>query len=403
MSLPTFLQLSTLTSYPSVLLNRDDSGLAKRMPFGGAVRTRISSQCLKRHWRLAQDPHSLTKAGEDLSLAVRSREVISRRLAAPLMAEGFPMDVVNAVLASFQADLFGKKSGSGEEEESAKTKGGKKADADPNKRGEVVVLGEAELAFLLSLARDVCTQAKGDPKKAKADKLLKSRMKEFVQQGAGVDAAMFGRFLSGEPTARVTSAVHVAHALTVHAEAAETDYFTAVDDLTREEHSGSGHLGATELTSGLFYTYVVVDVPGLVENLGGGPREKWLSADRTVAARLARHLIHLVCTVTPGAKLGSTAPYARAGFVLAELGESQPRTLANAFLDPLRLDQEDILLRASQALSTHLTSLDAMYGCKESRLVASLDSAMTAPAASRMSLPELAQAVERAILTAGQS
>ena len=51
MTIPRFLQIHSLHSYPAALLNRDDSGLAKRMPFGGAVRTRISSQCLKRHWR----------------------------------------------------------------------------------------------------------------------------------------------------------------------------------------------------------------------------------------------------------------------------------------------------------------------------------------------------------------
>ena len=45
-----FLQIHTLTSYPASLLNRDDAGFAKRMPFGDATRTRISSQCLKRHW-----------------------------------------------------------------------------------------------------------------------------------------------------------------------------------------------------------------------------------------------------------------------------------------------------------------------------------------------------------------
>ena len=59
MTTPRFLQIHTLHSYPAALLNRDDSGLAKRMPFGGATRTRISSQCLKRHWRVAEDDYAL--------------------------------------------------------------------------------------------------------------------------------------------------------------------------------------------------------------------------------------------------------------------------------------------------------------------------------------------------------
>lgn len=48
-----FLQIHTLTSYHASLLNRDDAGLAKRIPFGDAPRVRVSSQCQKRHWRLA--------------------------------------------------------------------------------------------------------------------------------------------------------------------------------------------------------------------------------------------------------------------------------------------------------------------------------------------------------------
>ena len=72
MTTPRFLQLHTLHSYPAALLNRDDSGLAKRMPFGGAVRTRISSQCLKRHWRVAQDEFALKNIAGSTS-AIRSR------------------------------------------------------------------------------------------------------------------------------------------------------------------------------------------------------------------------------------------------------------------------------------------------------------------------------------------
>ena len=48
---PRFLQLHTLTGYSATLLNRDDVGRAKRLPFGGYDRIRVSSQCLKRHWR----------------------------------------------------------------------------------------------------------------------------------------------------------------------------------------------------------------------------------------------------------------------------------------------------------------------------------------------------------------
>ena len=81
MSLPRFIQIHTLHTYPAALLNRDDAGLAKRLPYGGAIRTRISSQCLKRHWRVADDAFSLAKLG--VPMATRTRyvaELIRQRL-----------------------------------------------------------------------------------------------------------------------------------------------------------------------------------------------------------------------------------------------------------------------------------------------------------------------------------
>ena len=72
-------------------------GLAKRMPFGDAVRTRISSQCLKRHWRVAQDEfaiHSIDGAAK----AVRSRNVIERTVIEPLRERnGVSEEVLKAV------------------------------------------------------------------------------------------------------------------------------------------------------------------------------------------------------------------------------------------------------------------------------------------------------------------
>ena len=44
----TFINIHTLISHPSSMMNRDDSGLQKTAVFGGTTRSRISSQCLKR-------------------------------------------------------------------------------------------------------------------------------------------------------------------------------------------------------------------------------------------------------------------------------------------------------------------------------------------------------------------
>ena len=71
-----FLQVHTLSPYTAVLLNRDDSGLAKRLPYGGTLRTRVSSQCLKRHWRFAEGPHAL-HAIDGATRSARSRDLVT--------------------------------------------------------------------------------------------------------------------------------------------------------------------------------------------------------------------------------------------------------------------------------------------------------------------------------------
>jgi CRISPR system Cascade subunit CasC len=147
-----------------------------------------------------------------------------------------------------------------------------------------------------------------------------------------------------------------------------------------------------ELTAGLFYGYVVVDVPGLVSNLEGCSAGEWQDADRTLASQVVENLLHLVATVTPGAKLGSTAPYACADLMLVEAGSRQPRSLANAYRDPARPRVEDAIAR----LSGYLGKLDGAYGCNEGRRVMSVEEC-DIPGAERLGLDDLAAWASQAV------
>src|SRR5690242_9102140 len=100
------IQIHSLTSYPAALLNRDDAGLAKRIPFGGAVRTRISSQCLKRHWRVADDAEAL-KNCVDGQLSVRSRLSFERYVYTPLVKDGVESVIAHAVTEAVMALVLG--------------------------------------------------------------------------------------------------------------------------------------------------------------------------------------------------------------------------------------------------------------------------------------------------------
>lgn len=367
---PKFVQIHTLTSYPAALLNRDDAGFAKRLPFGGSIRTRISSQCLKRHWRTFDGDGALGEL--DAPESVRSRVTFQKRVVDPLVDEGLDHELVRAVTEAFMGAILG---------ESAKAKK-KKEEKDKEaaggdlETGQITVLGEPELGFIRDQVRQVC-QSEPTPKKAAKSvkdhlgREGKANLKE-MRLGAGLGAAMFGRMVTSDVLARVDAAVHVAHAFTVHGEQSEPDYFSAVDDLKQTEGGelGSGHINSTELTSGLYYSYVVVDLGVLVSNLGGG--EELESADRTLAADALGRLIPLIATVSPGAKLGSTAPYAFAHLVAVELGSTQPRTLANAFLEPVSA-RGGLLTNTYEALAAHLEALDGMYGRTTERRLSALE------------------------------
>ena len=404
MTIPRFLQIHTLHSYPAALLNRDDSGLAKRLPFGDAVRTRISSQCLKRHWRVADDEfalHGIPGTKE----AVRSRNVVDRKVLDGVSERtGASEEVLEAVELAFQVGIYGEKGDTEEgrqplliglpEVEYLREKAIALCSAYPED-----VESAAEAATGLLVTQDQITRATGRKKtdlrnarKAAIALFGSDQLGNFeafrknTEFPGGLEGALFGRMVTSDPGANIDAAIHVAHAFTVHQEESESDYFSVVDDLQREdEDPGAAHIGDMELTAGLFYGYIVVDVPGLVSNLTGCKAEAWESADRTLAGQVVEHLVQLIATVSPGAKLGSTAPYGYADLMLIEAGSRQPRSLANAFRTPVKAQTAV----AVDTLAAHLTKLDAAYGARERRRVMAVDDCEL-PQAERLCLDDLA-------------
>lgn len=374
-----FLQIHTLHEYTASLLNRDDSGLAKRLPYGDAIRTRISSQCLKRHWRIADDPHALKNLMEEAE-SFRSRELVTKKVIVPL-EEKFPDDVLKALGTWFQYAIY-----SGNPKEKPK-KFGTAAKTDDKGSRPTLLFGAPELQWLAQEFERLAREANGDAKQAFAlgekwcdcfKDNIKVMRKNAELPAAGLTAALFGRMVTSDPAANIDAPVHVAHAFTVHAEEAESDYFTAVDDLRGpDEDSGADTIQETELTSGLYYGYAVIDLPGLVKNCGG---------DRELAAKVTHNLIYLIAEVSPGAKLGSTAPYGRAEFLLAETGDRQPRSLAAAYRKAVTNDPA----AAVAALASHLKGMDDAYATGETRRFLSLVPAEI-PAATSASLAKIAE------------
>jgi len=381
-----FLQFHTLTSYPGTLLNRDDAGFAKRLPFGGTTRIRVSSQCLKYHWRNFDGENALYRM--DVPKSLRSRETFRRRIAQPLIDDGYPERLVYAVTLAIKERVVSGDTANKRPVKDAIQAEEKKEISEALDTNQVTILGAPEMNYLRDLAADVLdsvedefsvfweqngepdSDAVGDAADAirKSD-LLKARDVKKNLKGlslaSGLDAALFGRMATSDVLARGDAAIHVAHAFTTHKGEAESDYFSAVDELRRDEpeesgEMGAGHINSQELTSGLFYSYVVIDVPLLVSNLEGCAREAWIEADHTLASSVVERFVHLMATVSPGAKLGSTAPYSYAQCMIGEAGTAQPRTLANAF--QTAVPRNDVLNSSMASLAEHIDGMNGMYG-----------------------------------------
>lgn len=373
-----FLQIHTLTSYPAALLNRDDAGLAKRIPFGNATRIRISSQCLKRHWR-----DRLSDDLPDIPDGLRTRNFFTRAILPQLLTACISEPRATRLCETLLGALI---------------EGG----TNGLEMSQPVLFGSREGDYFVQLAQQANADAANDDaavenlKRLLTDKEQKKNLAAMSKSAAGLTAALFGRFVTSDILARVDAPVHVAHAFTVHAAHTEMDYFTVVDDLNRGDETGAAHANESELGAGLFYGYVAVDLPLLVSNLAGCPREDWRTQDAAPSQRVLHCLVRAVAEQSPGAKLGATAPYSRAACVLLEAGTQQPRTLANAFLQALK-PNGDPMQKAIDALAAHLKQLDSMYGATaDTRRLATIeDAAEFAPV-----VPEPLDTATDAVLTA---
>jgi CRISPR system Cascade subunit CasC len=349
------------------------------MPFGGVLRGRVSSQCIKRHLRFAGAADATgAKANEwslqalGVAMSERTREAVERRILpqAKTMVRGTPTEAVEkAVVETLLKEVYGDKARPGT------------TDAR-----QALVFGAPEIAHIAKLAAEALGELDAKAATAKLTGFFKAERVNMnaMKLNAGLEAALFGRMVTSDPAANTDAPVHVAHALTVHPIEREMDFMAVVDDLKREDDSADAGAAGTfdaELTSGLYYNYMVVDVALLVSNLGGNSE---------LAGQVVERLIHLAAEISPGAKKGSTAPYAYAELMLVEAGNRQPRTLGNAFREPVKARTNTMFDDALNKLFAYIGNIDAAYGNHRTRKLMTIDPNVTLPSAARAPLDELA-------------
>jgi CRISPR system Cascade subunit CasC len=324
-----FLQLHLLTFYPPANLNRDDLGRPKTAEVGGVPRLRVSSQALKRAFRTS-DAFRRALDGHMGSRTQRLGTMIRDHLLARGVAEERALEVTRAIIP-----VFGKEKPA--------------TDKNPTYTEQLAFIAPAERDAAIALAERM---AAGEVNVETPDPSAL-----LVKADTAADIALFGRMLADNPDFNREAAAQVAHAITTHRVTVEDDYYTAVDDLKKpSEDAGAGFVGEAAFGSGVFYLYACIDRALLWRNLGGAA---------TLATTALVALAEAAATVSPRGKQNSYAAHGRAHYVLAEAGDSQPRTLAGAFAKPVTGD--DLMAESVAQLKNFRERIDTAYGADFAR------------------------------------
>ncbi len=325
----TFINIHALISHPSSLMNRDDSGLQKTCIVGGVTRTRISSQCLKRAIRTSD----LYKDGVD-EVSIRTNK-FNELL--ELCKKEMP-DVDDATLSDIILNF-------GPKVKTEKIKGTK----------ETLKVFESVQPFSIGAIKEAVRLVN--------DEGVELKNLKKVKDLPALDVALSGRMDANTADRNIEAAMSVAHAFSTHAADIEVDWFTACDDLSEQ---GSGHLGTTEFSSGVFYRYANINVDLLASNLNKPVDD--LEAEINL-------IIEAFAKVTPPAKGKTLAAPTFADCMLVTKSK-QPLSLANAFRTPVK-NNKDVMENSIYSMFTEYDKLVTAYDLDEKAKALNLNTDFT--------------------------
>ena len=291
------IEIHMLQNHSPANLNRDDLGAPKTCFFGGTLRSRISSQCLKRSIRLSSEFKNLKggirtrRLAEKMSQLMPDKALKSRAVA-----------IMNACGISTKQD------------------------------------GSSDmLVFTTHAALKQIVDALADDQKDNDEvaAVFKNLISTCVHSP---DMALCGRMLeTGKiPNTTVEAALQVAHAISTHSAKPEIDYYVAADDLPGED-AGAGFVDEAMFTSACFYKYFSISWETLVQNLNGNDK---------LAAHTLGAFLRAAALTNPSGKQNSYAAHNLPDGILVEF-KSSPVSYANAFVRPVGITGESDLVELS--------------------------------------------------------
>lgn len=344
----TILDVHILQTVPPSNINRDDTGSPKTAVYGGVRRARASSQAWKRATRQAF--RGQLKPDERGFRTRRVAELLAERIRSNRDELGEDQSIELAAetlrVATGAKIEISKRRVQAEEKEQAP------------ESSYLLFLSSQQLDNLADLAVEGASNIKEFFKSKKN----KDRARQAANTRHSVDIALFGRMVADSADLNVDAAVQVSHALSVHAVETESDYYTAVDDRTKDSESGAGMIGVVDFNAATFYRYAAVDVDLLHRNLAAGMHEDQRRTE--LVRRAVQAFLRYFVTSLPGGKINSFANHTLPDAVIVKLRTSRPINFVGAFESPVSADETGGHLEKScEQLVAHVRDLERTYGC----------------------------------------
>lgn len=362
------LELHIIQSVPVACLNRDDLNSPKTAVFGGVQRARVSSQSWKRAIReMAKE--IATEEQSNLFSGDRTRRMVytlNKRLAEREIPEKAAV-----VIAEQVADIV----------ETLDSK----VDSEGYKKIKTVMFfSKAEydaIADVIAKSDDVKNSA-GALEKAVTEgndkdkeKALKA-MGKVLEKGAiakaiksaqlkdAADIALFGRMVANDPSLKVDGASMFAHILSTHKADNEIDFFTAVDDLNKDE-AGAGMTSTLEFNSATYYRFAALNLDELAkdDHLGDivedGKTARSIETRKQVVKTFLKATIQAIPSARKTTMNGNTLPVYVLG-VVREKGH--PIQLVNAFESPVRPSIKGFVVESVNRMNTEYADIKETWG-----------------------------------------